>query len=158
MVWHSGQKHKGVLSRCRSKDGIFQEGNWGSSNWTDLSCQRIKLVGKRHGIGAIDRELALPDHVHELDAGEHAAGAAERFEAEHWPGHPFDGTMVLHNDVVEVFDLAHHNRHVPAGVDRSNGCLVGSTLVHRDLFGIAIRTYGLVEKTLRCGHVALCRQ
>jgi len=42
--------------------------------------------------------------VHELDAGEHSAGAAERFEAEHWPGHPFDGTMVLLNDVVEVFD------------------------------------------------------
>src|SRR5471030_3191381 len=79
----------------------------GSSNWTDLSCQRIKLVGERHRIGAIDRVLALANHVHEFDAGEHATSAAERFEVEHRPGHPLDGTMVLLDDVVEVFDLAH---------------------------------------------------
>ena len=47
------------------------------SNWTGLSCQRIKLVGEWHFIGAIGSELALADHVHELDAGEHAAGRAE---------------------------------------------------------------------------------
>src|SRR5471032_1137031 len=66
--------------------------------------------------------------------------------------------MVLLDDVVEVFDLAHYNRHIPAGVDRIDGSLVGAALVHRDLFGIAIRAHGLVEKALRRGHVALCRQ
>jgi len=70
------------MSRCRSKDEIFQERNWGASNWTDLSCQRIKLVGGRHRVGTIDCELALADHVHEFDAGDHANGAAERFEVE----------------------------------------------------------------------------
>jgi len=72
------------------------------SNWTDYSCQRRKLVGERHCIGAVDRELALADHVHQLDAGEYGAGGPERFEVEHRPGHPLDGTMVLLDDVVEV--------------------------------------------------------
>jgi hypothetical protein len=35
----------------------------------DQSCQRRKLVGKRHGFGAVDCELALADHVDQLDAG-----------------------------------------------------------------------------------------
>ncbi|WP_370660712.1 transposase, partial [Massilia eurypsychrophila] len=52
------------------------------SNRTDYSCQRRKLVGERHCISAVDCELALADHVHQLDAGEHGAGRAERFEVE----------------------------------------------------------------------------
>src|SRR5471032_3215875 len=140
----------------RSEDGIFQERNWGVSNWTDLCCQRIKLVGERHRIGAIDRELTLADHVHELDAGEHAAGAAERFEVEHWPGHPLDGAVVLLDDV-EVFDLAHHDRHVPVDVDRIDGRLVSAALIHRDLVGNAILANGFVEKALGRSHVTLCR-
>src|SRR5471032_2111615 len=139
----------------RSEDGIFQDRNWGALNWTDLCCQRIKLVGERHRIGAIDRELALADHVHELDAGEHAAGAAERFEVEHWPGHPLDGAVVLLNYVVEVFDLAHHDRHVPAGVDRIDGRLVSAALVHGDLVGNTVLAHGLVEEAFRGGHVPL---
>src|SRR5471032_1972297 len=139
----------------RSEGGIFQERNWGDSNWTDLCCQRIKLVGERHRIGAIDLELALADHVHELDAGEHAAGAAERFEVEHWPGHPLDGAVVLLDDVVEVFDLAHHNRHVPAGVDRIDGRLVSAALVHGDLVGNTVLAHGLVEEAFCGSHVPL---
>jgi hypothetical protein len=39
----------------------------------------------------------------------HAAGAAERFEVEHRPGYPLDGAVVLLDNVVEVFDLAHND-------------------------------------------------
>ena len=46
-------------------------------NWTDHSCQRIKLFGERHYICAIDRELALADHVHELDSGEYGSRSSE---------------------------------------------------------------------------------
>ena len=48
-----------------------------TSNWTDHSCQRIDLVGERHRIRAVERELAVAAHVHELDAGEHAASGAQ---------------------------------------------------------------------------------
>ena len=47
------------------------------SNWTDLSCQRFKLVGKRRHHCASHCELALADHLHELDAREHITGASE---------------------------------------------------------------------------------
>jgi hypothetical protein len=36
----------------------------GTSHWTDLSCQGIKLVVERHGSGTIERELALADDAH----------------------------------------------------------------------------------------------
>lgn len=116
------------------------------------------MVGGRHRIGAADCELALADHVHELDAGENGAGGAERFEVEHRPSHPLDGAVVLFDSVVEVFDLAHQDRHIAAGVDRIDRRLVGATLVHRDLVRIAVRSHGLVEEALRRSHVALCRQ
>ena len=130
----------------------------GPSNRTDLARQRIKLVGERHRIGSVDCELALADHVHEFDAGEHAVGGAERFEVEHRPSHPLDGAMVLFDDVVEVFDLVHHDRHVAAGVDRIDRRLVGAALVHRDLVRLAVRSHGLVEEALCCDHVALGRE
>ena len=83
-----------------------------SSNWTDLSCQRIKSVGERHRLAAIDHELVLANHVHELNARENVRSRAKGFKAEHWSGHPFDGAMVLFNDVVEVLHLSHGNRYV----------------------------------------------
>ena len=71
------------------------------SNWTDHSCQRIKLVGERHLIRVVVRELALADHVHEINADEHGTGGSELFEVEHRPGHPFDGAVVLFDDVIK---------------------------------------------------------
>ena len=47
------------------------------SSWTDHSCQHRKLVGERHGLGAVKYELALADHVDQLDAGKHRPGCAE---------------------------------------------------------------------------------
>ena len=39
------------------------------SDGTDLSCQRIKLVGKRQLGTAFQFKLIFAAHVHELDAG-----------------------------------------------------------------------------------------
>ena len=119
------------------------------SNWADHSCERIKLIGERHRIGAVDGELALANHVYQFDAGEHGASGPERFEVEHRPGHSLDGAMILLDDVVEVFNLAHQDRHIAAGVDRIDRRLVGAALVHCDLVRIAICSHGLVEEALR---------
>ena len=66
--------------------------------------------------------------------------------------------MVLLDDVVELLDLTHHDRHVTAGVDRIDGCLAGAVLVHRDLVRFAVCSHGLIKEALRRGHVALFRQ
>jgi hypothetical protein len=128
------------------------------SNWTEDSCQRRKLVGERHGLGAVDCEPAFADHVYQFDAGEYRAGGSEPFEVEHRLGEPFNGAMVLLDNVVEVFKLTHKNRRIAAGVERIDARLIGPALFDPDLVRIAVRSHGLVEEALRRGHVALGRQ
>jgi hypothetical protein len=45
-----------------------------SSDRTDFSCQRVKLVGKRLLDTAFRQKLAFADHVHEFDAGQDIFG------------------------------------------------------------------------------------
>ncbi len=66
--------------------------------------------------------------------------------------------VLLEDVVVEVIDLAHQDRHVATRVDRIDCCLVGATLIHRDLVRIAVRSHGLVEGAFRRSHVSLSRQ
>jgi hypothetical protein len=49
--------------------------------------------------------LALADHVHEFDAGNGCCSRSKRFKTEHWPHHSLDGTVVLFDDVIQIFDL-----------------------------------------------------
>ena len=106
----------------------------------------------------VDHELAVADHVHQLNAGEYDASGSARFQVEHRAGHRLDGAMILLEDVLEELNLHHKERHVAAGVDCIHGRVVGSAFVHRDFVWIAVRSDCLVEKALRCGHVALVRQ
>jgi hypothetical protein len=76
-----------------------------SVRWTDLFCQRIKLVGKRHAFVARHQELAFANHVQEFNASQESLRRSERFEAGHRPSKAFDSTMILLYDIVEVFDL-----------------------------------------------------
>ena len=73
--------------------------------WTDLSCERIKLLGKRHAIAAHHVELAFANHVHKFDSGQDGLRRSERFKPELWPGNAFNGTMILLDDIVEILDL-----------------------------------------------------
>ena len=49
-------------------------------------------------------ELTLPDHVHQLNAGNENACAAKGLESGHGPHDALDGPVVFH-DVVQVFAL-----------------------------------------------------
>lgn len=51
-----------------------------------------------------------------------------------------DGAVVLLDDVVEVFNLAHKDRHFAAGVDRIDRSLASAALVHRDPGQITVRS------------------
>ena len=55
----------------------------------ELSCQRVKLVGKRP-VFTLQHELAFANHMHQFDAGQDRARRSKRFEAEHWPRDAFD--------------------------------------------------------------------
>lgn len=89
-----------------------------------MSCQRIKLVGKRHAVAALYYELAFANHVHEFEPCEDCLRRAKRLEAKHRPGDPFDGTMILLHDVVEVFDLPDLDRDVPFRIQLVDAALL----------------------------------
>jgi hypothetical protein len=69
----------GPFRFCRviGQTAEFPRSGLSRSSCTDHSCQCRKLVGERHSRGGVDCELALTDHVNQLDAGEHRAGSAE---------------------------------------------------------------------------------
>jgi hypothetical protein len=54
--------------------------------------------------------------------------------------------MVLLDNVVDVFNLAHKDRHVSAGVDRIDGRLAGPLLCIAILFGAPFTLMALSKK------------
>ena len=83
-------------------------------------------------------QLALADHVHEFNSGESCRGGPNGFEPHHRPHHSFDGSVVLFDDVVQIFDptdLDVRPMFCVAAFDRRR---VGAALVDRDLLGNAM--------------------
>lgn len=60
--------------------------------------------------------------------------------------------MGLLDDMVEVFNLVHNDRHGAANVDRIDHHLVGDAFIQRDFIRIAIRPHSLSKN-----HVTLRR-
>ena len=100
-------------------------------------------------------ELSLPNQVHEFDTSQDVSGRSKRFKTEHRSGNAFDGTMVLLDDVIEVFDLPDDDGYFLVLDDLVNGRFVGTALIHRDFFWDGIVTHGLFKETHGGCHVAL---
>ena len=128
----------------------------GSSIWTDLSCQRIKLLCKRHLIFCC--HLAFAKHVHQFDTGQHISSRAKGFIVEHRLGNVLDGTMILLDDIVEILDLTNLDRCVPVIIDPIYSSFIGPTFVHRDLLRISVMAHRFFEEPVGCCLIALCRQ
>jgi hypothetical protein len=80
-------------------------------------------------------QLAFPDHVHEFDAGKCRRGRTKGLEPQHRPYQPLDGSMILFDDVVEVFDLADLDACLSFGIVAFDRRGIGTALVDRDLLG-----------------------
>lgn len=79
--------------------------------------------------------LALVNHVHCLDPSNKDSSTPKRLESEHRMSDSFDGSVVLLDDVVEVFVLAHQDIDTGVSLDTFNGRRIGPALVNRDLLG-----------------------
>jgi hypothetical protein len=66
---------------------------------------RIANLGSRVALGAqsTEFELTLPDPMHEFDAGDCRCGSAEMLEAEHRTEPKLDGSMILFDQIVQIF-------------------------------------------------------
>ncbi len=75
--------------------------------------------------------LSFPDHVHDLIALQGSPRRLEGKEAHPWLDQPFDKTMVLLDQVVEVFDLPqlHTFSKHPSGFELSNRFGIGRIFI-----------------------------
>ena len=73
--------------------------------------------------------------MHELDALQGNAGRTERLETQHRPDDPFDGSMILLHQIVQILDLADLDLGTGLLDERLESGGVGATLVDRDFVG-----------------------
>ena len=69
--------------------------------------QGVELVGRRKVFfSLLDHQLALLEHVHDLDPDQRGLGGRKRLESEHGTRNPFDAAMILFHQIIEIIDLA----------------------------------------------------
>ena len=100
-------------------------------------------------------ELPLFGHVHRLDSIKNDARATEYLESQHRSNEPLDSTMILLDDVVQIFDQAQLD--VAAGVSSNTFDRRGvrTALIDGDLLGHTVETDRALQKPTRCRLVAL---
>ena len=94
---------------------------------------------------ACEQQLALPDHVHQLDPRERHGGRPEGFEPQHRSYQSIDGPMILLNNVVEIFGLTDLDANFVLGVETFDRRPVGAALVDRDLLRRSIMPDALLR-------------
>ena len=77
--------------------------------------------------------LAFLDHAHEFDALQGDPGRGKGFKPHHRLNDPFDQSMILLNQIVQVLDLAYLDLLTGFLLECIDGCGIGATLVDRDL-------------------------
>jgi hypothetical protein len=80
----------------------------------------LEEAGKEFGLSSHivpfdPRYLPLSDHRHCLKSRHCSSRRLETAEAKPWPGQPFDASMILLDDVIEVFDLTQFAHSDEAG-------------------------------------------
>ncbi len=60
------------------------------------------MLGGRLMSSMLHFHLSFPDHMHRFDAGQDDAGTTKILEAHHRFDDPFDGPVVLLNNVVQI--------------------------------------------------------
>jgi len=97
--------------------------------------------------------------VYQLDTGEGGLCRVEGFEAQHRPGHPFHGSVILLHDIVKIFGLADGDSRPVLSVVTFDGRFVRRAAVNGDRLGDpAMSANGFGQESLCCGFVPLLRQ
>ena len=82
----------------------------------------------------------------------------ERLESEHRIGDSFQGPVVLLDDAVEIFALAHLNIYTGNGIDAVDGSGVGSSLLDSDFRRQAMELNGTLQVAASCSLVPRGRE
>ena len=103
-------------------------------------------------------QWAFANHRHGFDTGDEDSGTAKVFESEHGARDPFDGPMVLFDDIVEVLRLAHRDGKTGVGLDADDGGFVGPAFVDGDFLGHVVQPDRPFEKRSGRSMIALSAQ
>jgi len=116
------------------------------SGW-GLSSQGVEQFSRSKAfVSGLHHHLSFLDHVHEFDPDQHVLGCLERFEPEHRPCDPFNGSMILFYHIIQVFDLTNGDGRPVLGVVAFDGGFIGVAAVNRDRFGDAVAADGLLQE------------
>ena len=96
--------------------------------------------------------------MHGFDTANDDASAAKGLESQHGPCDPFNGPMVLVDDVVEILRLAHQDGKTTVGLDADDGGLVGPAFVDRDFLRHVVQADSPFEECAGRGIIALGTQ
>jgi hypothetical protein len=80
-----------------------------------------------------EQQLALPDHVHQLDRCERHGRRPEGLEPQRRSHQSLDGSMILLDNVVEIFDRTDLDASFVLSVVTFDRRRVGAALVDRDI-------------------------
>jgi hypothetical protein len=111
------------------------------------------MLGGRLSLAAVF-QLPFPDPMHEFDAGEKDAGAAEILEAEHRSGSTLNSTVVLLDDIVQVLDLAHDDPLSWSGVQGFESRHIRAAFIDGHFFRCGVPLDRLFEEPACRGLVA----
>ena len=110
------------------------------------------LVSSRHD------HLSFFDHVHEVDPDQSALRCIKRFEPQHRPCHALDGSMILLDHIMQIFDLTNGDGRPVLCVGAFDGRFIGVAAVNRDRFGETVPADGLLQEASRGVFVPVLRQ
>ena len=98
----------------------------------------------------VEHHLFFLDHPHQLDAGEGVLRRIKRFKSQHRSGHSFYSSMILLDDVIQIFGLTDFNRGTMFLIIALNRGFIGRAAVDGDLLRHPAMTANrLIEKFSR---------
>ena len=97
------------------------------------------MVRCRRGLIFDVAKLILANHMHGCDTANDDASAAKGLQSQHGPCDPFNGPIILFDDVVEILRLAHRDGKTTVGLNADDGGLVGPAFVDGDLLGHVVQ-------------------
>lgn len=89
--------------------------------------------------------LAFANHVHQFDAAQEDAGTVNVLEPHHRSGAPFDGPVILLNQVVQILRLANPDGRFPLRVERLQRGQIRSAFIDGRGPGCAVLVDRLLE-------------
>jgi hypothetical protein len=131
---------------CSGKERLCRKDEIEASRiitYCDLCSQGIELLHGSLGAGFSGCELSFANRVHDFYARNRTARRPKRLKPKHRTRKPFHCSMVLLDEIIEIFRVADHNRGLVRLVVVLNRCRVAPTLIDGEFLRQSLSENGL---------------